>query len=369
VAEWGVLNMISTLGAFMFAAGVLVFLVDLIRNLRPTVTQPVGDVWKGASLEWMHNHIYGPRSVPLVESRDPLWDQPDLSDESKAGRHYLPGTITGRRETIVTSAVEATPQALLRLPGPGWSPLLAAVFTAGFFMLLTVKLVTLAVVSGALALAMILIWMWQSDPRPTRRAEIGHGIKVPTYLSGPLSHSWWAMVVLLLVAGSLYLAHAFSYLYLWTVSPQVWPRPEQLPAIGWPLASGLLLAASSGLIILISRLLPAGQRNTALFVAVTLLAVTALGGGLGVEAYAHWRGGLRPDADAHAAMVFMTSLLQLQLVLALVVMAGFAIARRLAGLLNRRRRVVFDNLALLWHYTVAQGLVGLLLVHGFPRLL
>ena len=63
---------------------------------------------------------------------------------------------------------------------------------------------TLAIISGALALVMILIWMWSSDPRPLPRAEIGHGIKVPTYVSGPLSHSWWAMVVLLLVAGSLY---------------------------------------------------------------------------------------------------------------------------------------------------------------------
>ena len=68
-------------------------------------------------------------------------------------------------------------------------------------------------------------------------------------------------------------------------------------------------------------------------------------------------------------MVYMASFLQLQLLLTLVVMAGFAIARRVAGLLNRRRRVVFDNLALLWHYTVAQGLFGLLLVHGFPRIL
>ena len=87
-----------------------------------------------------------------------------------------------------------------------------------------------------------------------------------------------------------------------------------------------------------------------------------------MEILAHWRAGLRPDADAHAAMVSMASFLQLQLVLALVVMAAFAIARRLAGMLNRRRRVVFDNLSLLWHYTVAQGLLGLLLVHGFPRL-
>ena len=368
VTEWNVLNMISTVGAFLFAAGVLVFLIDLIRNLRPTVSEPVGDVWKGASLEWLHNHIYGPRSIPLVESRDPLWDEPGLAEDSKAGRHYLPGTITGMRETIVTSPVEATPQALLRLPGYGWSPLLAAVGTAGFFMLLTVKLVMLAFISGVFAVAMILIWMWGSDPKPARRAEIGHGIMVPTYVSGSLSHSWWAMVILLLVAGSLYLAYVFSYLYLWTVSPQVWPKAGQLPSAAWPLASALLLAASSALILFLGRAIPVASRSSVAFAVLTTVAVLALTAELGTEIFAHWRAGLRPDADAHAAMVYMASFLQFQLVLALVVMAAFAIARRLAGMLNRRRRVVFDNLALLWHYTVAQGLLGLLLVHGFPRI-
>ena len=303
-----------------------------------------------------------------MESRDPLWDEPGLAEDSKAGRHYLPGTISGLRETIITSPIEATPQALLRLPGYGWSPLLAAVFTAGFFMLLTVKLVTLAVASGLFAVVAILIWMWSSDPKPMRRAEIGHGIKVPTYVSGPLSHSWWAMVVLLLVAGSLYLAYVFSYLYLWTVSPQVWPKPGQLPSWTWPLMSAVLIAASSGAIAAADRALPVGTRNNAVFVTLLAAAVILLAGGLGAELLAQWSVGLRPDADAHAAMVFMASFLQLQLVLALAVMAAFAIARRFAGMLNRRRRVVFDNLALLWHYTVAQGLLGLLLVHGFPRI-
>ena len=368
VAEWGVLNMISTIGAFLFAAGVLVFLVDLVRNLRPTLSEPVGDVWKSASLEWMHNDVYGPRSVPLVTSRNPLWDQPGLSEESKQGRHYLPGTITGRRETIITSPIEATPQALQRLPGDGWTPLLAAVFTAGFFMLLTVNLVPLAIISGVLALLMIVIWMWSGDPEPLPRAEIGHGIKVPTYVSGSLSHSWWAMVVLLLVAGSLFLSLIFSYLFLWTVSPQIWPKPEQMPQSTWPFVSALLLCASSGLIIVAGRILPKRLRDRATFVAAISLAVALLCGGLGVEVLSHWRAGLRPEADAHAALVYMTSFLQLQLVLALVVMTGFAVARCLAGLLSHRRRVVFDNAALLWHFTVAQGLFGLLLVHGFPRI-
>jgi cytochrome c oxidase subunit I+III len=368
VAEWGVLNLISTIGAFVLAAGVLVFLVDLVRNLRPTLSEPVGDVWKSASLEWMHNDVYGPRSVPLVMSRNPLWDQPGLSEESRQGRHYLPGTITGRRETIITSPIEATPQALQRLPGAGWPPLLGAVFTAGFFMLLTVNLVPLAVISGVLALVMILIWMWGSDPEPLPRAEIGHGIKVPTYVSGSLSHSWWAMVVLLLVAGSLFLSLVFSYLFLWTVSPQIWPKPEQMPQSTWPFVSAILLASSSGLMIVAGRSLPKRPRDWAAAVVVIGLAVASLSGGLGVEILSHWRAGLRPEADAHAALVYMTSFLQLQLVLALIVMAGFAVARCLAGMLSYRRRVVFDNAALLWHYTVVQGLFGLLLVHGFPRI-
>jgi cytochrome c oxidase subunit I+III len=367
VAEWGVLNMISTIGAFMFAAGVLVFLFDLARNLRPTVSEPIGDVWKAASLEWLHNHVYGPRSVPLVASRDPLWDQPGLSEQSKAGRHYLPGTVTGQRETILTSPVEAMPQALLRLPGPGWTPLLSAVFTAAFFMLLTVKAVILAVACGVLALALILVWMWSSDPRPLRRAEIGHGIKVPTYVSGPLSHAWWAMIVLLLVAGSLYLSWVFSYLYLWTVSPQVWPRPDQLPSVAWPALSAVLLVLSSAVIAWLGRALPAASRGGAALVVLLVVALVALCAGLAVELLAHWQAGLRPDADAHGAMVYMAGVLQLQPVLALVVMTGFAIARRAAGMLHRRRRNVFDNLALLWHYTAAQGVLSLLLVHGFPR--
>jgi cytochrome c oxidase subunit I+III len=110
-------------------------------------------------------------------------------------------------------------------------------------------------------------------------------------------------------------------------------------------------------------------RRGAAFVVLIALAVAGLVAGLGIEVLGQWRAGVRPDADAHAAMVFMAAFLQLQLVLALLVMAGFAIARRLTGRLDRRRRVVYDNLALLWHYAVAQGLIGLLLVHGFPRTL
>ena len=51
-----------------------------------------------------------------------------------------------------------------------------------------------------------------------------------------------------------------------------------------------------------------------------------------------------------------------------LILAGLAVARRVAGRLDAARRVTFDNARLFWHYTVAQSLVGLALVHGFPRL-
>ena len=105
VMEWGVLNMISTLGAFLFAAGVLGLpLRSRAQSAADRFRAGRRHLERGTSLEWLHNHVYGPRSIPLVTSRDPLWDQPGLSEDSKAGRHYLPGTITGTRETIVTSA-------------------------------------------------------------------------------------------------------------------------------------------------------------------------------------------------------------------------------------------------------------------------
>ena len=84
---------------------------------------------------------YATRSIPSVVSREPLWDQPNLSKDVEEGRYYLPGTATGGREALVTSPFDARPQYILQIPGPGWQPLLAAVFTAAFFLLLTVKLV------------------------------------------------------------------------------------------------------------------------------------------------------------------------------------------------------------------------------------
>jgi len=365
---WDMLNLVSTLGAFMLAAGVLVFLIDVARNLRLTRGEPVGIVWGGGTLDWLPNHSFGMRSIPRIESREPLWNQAGLARDVEAGRYYLPGTATGARETIVTSPVEAEPQYLMRLSGPGWAHLSAAVFTAGFFLLLTVKAVTLASICGLLAVVSIIAWMWDSDPAPTEPVDIGGGIVLPTYAFGSLSHSWWAMVILMLVAAALYVSYLFGYLYLWTVSPQTWPQASELPSPWSSLGPSALLATSGALLLDAHRRLSQKRGPQAGFSIMIGLGVLALLSGLALDGSSHWRSGLRPQASGYAAMVYANLALQLQIAGAVVVMAGFAIARVLAGRLTAIRRVVFDNLSLFWAYAIGQSLFGLLLTHGFPRM-
>jgi cytochrome c oxidase subunit I+III len=369
---WDALNMISTIGAYIFAAGVLLFAVDLVRRFRPAFGGIGGqsNPWGAGTLEWLPSDVYSTRSIPLVTSREPLWDQPDLAREVVRGHHFLPNAPTGERETIVTSPIEGRPQYVIRMPGPGFAHVIAAVFTAACFLLLTIKLVTVAVLCGVVAVGACLVWTWSLDKGPDKGAvAIGGGISLPTYMTGPASHAWWAMIVLILVGASLYLSYVFSYLYLWIVSPEVWPPrgSPSLPDPGWALAVAVLAMASAGATLLAGRLLPKPGGRSYAVLALLALAAVCLAGAVALNLWSHWQSGVRPTENAYGAMVYMAVVLDGQAAAAVVVLLAVAIARHATGRLDRERRVGFENAALLCAYTVAQMLFGLLLVHGFPR--
>ncbi|MCD6044535.1 MAG: coxC, partial [Burkholderiales bacterium] len=77
---------------------------------------------------------------------------------------------------------------------------------------------------------------------------------------------------------------------------------------------------------------------------------------------------LSPTESAYGAIVHAILCIDGFFIACAVVLARLALARRRAGRLDRERRVSFDNARLFWHYTVAQTLAGLAMVHGFPRL-
>src|SRR5690606_26699815 len=64
---WEIPNMISTAGAFLFGAAVLLWIVDMIRNFRP-FGKDAGNVYGGPGLEWLPTGLYSVRSIPVVKS-------------------------------------------------------------------------------------------------------------------------------------------------------------------------------------------------------------------------------------------------------------------------------------------------------------
>ncbi|WP_207462386.1 cytochrome c oxidase subunit I [Azospirillum sp. SYSU D00513] len=365
---WNLLNMVSTVGAFVLALGVLIVLVDMARDVLGRVRRAADNPWNAGTLEWIPNESYAVRSIPYVTGLYPLWENPNLSREVQSGAHFLPGAPTDRRETIVTSPIESKPQYLMPMPGPHWGHFLAGLFTAAHFLCLTVQLYWISLVPAVLAIASVLWWLWGLDKGEDHPPQdVGGGWRIPVYVQGPVNHSWWAMVVLMLVDGTAFACLIFTYLFLWTVSPDVWPSgAASLPGLEW-LGGGLALWVLSGLAILwASRSL---GRNKHWFVRIGLLAAILLAvAGSVLEITGQIGTGLKGAESAYGAVTYMLAAWQAFHVAVLLIMIGYTLARSFCGLIYAERRVTFDNTMLFALYTVAQGLIALLLVHLFPRL-
>ena len=357
---WDWLNLVSTVGAFMIAAGVALFLFDVARRFRLSFDGNAGNVWEAGTLEWLPSGTYSTRSIPRVNGPYPLWEEPALAAQVESGAWYLPNAASGTRDTLVTRAADAMPQFVLRLPMPGWAPVIAAWFTAAAFLLLTFKLVAISLVCAAVAFAALWRWGWALDPPPEPApVPVGGGLVLPLYATGPMSHAWWGVVVVLLASAALYGCALFSYLFLWTVSPEVWPAAAP-PWIPGALAA-LLLAASSAAVGWANRRVARDGDCRALYAAIGLL-LLAFAASLATHR------DLTAKESAYGAVVHAILVVDGFFAATAIVLAAFALARHAHGLLDARRRVNFDNARLFWHYTVVQTLAGLALVHAFPRI-
>jgi cytochrome c oxidase subunit I+III len=358
---WGGLNFVSTIGAFIFASGVLLFLVELARNFRFTTDDDAGNIYGGGTLEWLPTGLYSTRSIPVVRSRYPLWDDPRLADDVEQGRYFLPGSVTGRRETLITSTLRAEPQYLQIMPGPSVWPLLSALFTAGFFIILTIQAYTIAFISGALAVLCVLRWLWDTDrPVEQPQADIGAGIMVPTYATGPSTHGWWAMIILLIVFFMMFLMSLFAFLFLYGVHPEYWAGGPQR---AWLLA--VLAGHGLGLgLALFGRHLLARKGTTHWTPIVTLLCgIAATAGALVIDVFA-WRStDLSGQSSGQGAVVHGLLALQGQLAAVAVLMGLYLAGRTARGLITRPRNNTVDLVTLFTGYTAAQGIAAALLTH------
>jgi cytochrome c oxidase subunit I+III len=158
---WEPYNLVSTIGAFMFAAGVLITIVNYIRSLRDGA--PAGnDPWGGETLEWATTSpppAYNFETIPTVRSREPVWDQPELRDGAQPpdqGGH----TLESGHETLSTSVLDATPQAIVHMPHASpWPFALSVAITVLFYGVLFGSVIV-SVVGALGSVAGVMGWFW-----------------------------------------------------------------------------------------------------------------------------------------------------------------------------------------------------------------
>ncbi|GGK21145.1 cytochrome c oxidase subunit I [Salinarimonas ramus] len=364
------LNMISTIGAFTLAAGLAVFLWDVVR---PKSRQPLSprNPWNAGTIEWAAKippEPWGARTIPAVSSRYPLWDQENFLDDYDHGRFYLPDAEEVKRETIITTVIDAVPIQCLRVPGPTWLTLIAAAGAGGLFVLATFKLYVLALLCGAIGFATILIWLWTGTALEPEKEEkdIGLGVTVPLYASGPASVGWWAMFITMIGDATAFAGLVFGYYFFWTVHPQFPPAGADGPGTFWPLVSLGLLALAWAATLAARGLIRREHRGGG----IAALALGALSTIAGVAALAAgpWLTGMDPTVHAYEATVWVLVLWTGIHGAIGLVMQLYCIARAAAGRLTARRDIDIANVALYWHFMLATIAVTVATIAGFPLL-
>ncbi|MEP7245344.1 MAG: cytochrome c oxidase subunit I [Gammaproteobacteria bacterium] len=158
---WGPVNLVITCGAYVFALGVLLFLINVWRSLR-NGERAGPNPWNGPSLEWATASPPPPYNfavIPSVASRYPLWESrmEGLSGASSTEEGFL---LDDGRETIGTSPLDAEPDVILRMPGDSLAPLLLALSLSIVFVGMLMH--SWWIFSGALGVSLVatIVWLW-----------------------------------------------------------------------------------------------------------------------------------------------------------------------------------------------------------------
>jgi len=161
---WDGPNMIASLGSWLIATSVVVFLFNVYYGVGQG--RPAGDnPWGAPDLEWSTRSPpppYNFEHTHSVRSSEPLWPL------DGAPLPVVRGLSSSRREALLTSSIDAVPVTRWVMPGPTIVPLLSAMALTLLFVLATVSPWGLA--WGMIPLVVTLTaWFWP------RRQEVGVG--------------------------------------------------------------------------------------------------------------------------------------------------------------------------------------------------
>jgi cytochrome c oxidase subunit 1/cytochrome c oxidase subunit I+III len=158
---WDTINLITTIGSFVFAVGVGLFIANFLISLKRG--KAAGDnPWDAPTLEWSVPSpapVYNFRVIPTVASRHPLWEERlnESPERSSLDRGYL---LDQGRETLATTILDAEPDLILKMPGDSFAPLWLALSLALTFVGLIVHSPWVSALGVLGAASSIFGWMW-----------------------------------------------------------------------------------------------------------------------------------------------------------------------------------------------------------------
>ncbi len=173
-AGWNTVNMVTSVGSFVFAIGVLIFVIDVLRGLRKGPAAGPNP-WDAASLEWSVPSpppAYNFAVIPIVASRHPLWEGRLEGDKGRSSVHEGPLLHQGR-ETIGSTMLDAEPNVVLQMPGDSLAPLFTALTLALAFVGLLLHSAIVAAIGTVALGAALAVWLWPAAPDASS-AELAH---------------------------------------------------------------------------------------------------------------------------------------------------------------------------------------------------
>jgi cytochrome c oxidase subunit I+III len=365
------LNLISTIGAFGFAAGIGLFVVNVIWS-RKRGKEAESNPWGSDSLEWSETSPPPDAQfirIPVVRSRLPLWEQRDLlPHEPNLVRQMedLNARPARWRGALVVSTLDATPVAIAHVPNSTIAPFTMAVAFLAIFAGALVDEVLLLGFGAALTALALFLWFRPQASETLALQELGgrHAApdRLPLAVGGPIANGWWAMLVFLSILATALVTTIASFFYI-SGGPSVAARlPTSILGPGLALLLSLIaIGAADWSVRGVDR---SGAATRIGLAAVWLLSAAALA--LSMTSFP-WAT-LDPKRDAYASAVVAMVGFQWIVLLIMLVTTTIGLIWAVGAPADRRGHTVAHNVRLMAAFTGVSAAVVFAVVYVSPRL-
>ncbi len=161
--NWDLWNLVTTIGSFVLAAGILVFVINALKSFRGPKDAP-DNPWDGATLEWATSSPpppYNFAEIPVVNSNIPLWveNYPEVYGHEPDFRETSPPPE--EQEDVEHGIVAHHHDDHIHMPNASYWPIVVAL---GILLGFAGFIFTFALTFVGAAILLIGIYGWALEP-------------------------------------------------------------------------------------------------------------------------------------------------------------------------------------------------------------